>query len=144
MEEFETAVGEYPPTQTDRRRHGNTRTANPSRTRRVPHARLRVRRGQDDGLDDYPIYYAYWKEQLADPFAKDYSATVKGNGRAELMKKGANYQAVWMYVLHKLEDTVASTATKTRRTSGTRAGRSTPAPSWSGRLRAPPSRSAVC
>merc|ERR1712167_90468 len=52
----------------------------------------------------YPIYYAYWNDyNYADTFiTKDYSATVKGVGWAQLMKKGANYQAVWMYVLHNL------------------------------------------
>merc|ERR1719271_1828645 len=37
---------------------------------------------------------------------KDYSAISKDAGSNQLMKKGANYQAVWMYVLHELEDAI--------------------------------------
>ena len=56
-----------------------------------------------------PIYAGYWNDWAwADTFiTKDYSAIAKPSGWNQLMKKGANYQAVWMYVLHKLEDTVA-------------------------------------
>ena len=63
-----------------------------------------------------PIYTAYWAANgysateaafWADTFiTKDYSAIVKDIGRAELIEKGANYQAVWMYVLHELEDAI--------------------------------------
>ena len=60
------------------------------------------------GWTMYPVYYAYWDEyNYADTFiTKDYSATAKDAGVAELMKKGA-YQAVWMYVLHKLESAIS-------------------------------------
>merc|ERR1719271_495563 len=34
------------------------------------------------------------------------SAISKDAGSNQLMKKGANYQAVWMYVLHELEDAI--------------------------------------
>ena len=63
-----------------------------------------------------PIYTAYWTANgytaseaafWADTFiTKDYSATVRDAGVAELIKKGANYQAVWMYVIHELEDAI--------------------------------------
>jgi len=61
-----------------------------------------------------PIYTAYWAanglpqaETWADTFiTKDYSAIVKDVGWAELIQKGANYQAVWMYVIHELEDAI--------------------------------------
>ena len=63
-----------------------------------------------------PVYMAYWAANgysateaafWADTFiTKDYSAIVKDIGRAELIEKGANYQAVWMYVLHELEDAI--------------------------------------
>ncbi len=55
-----------------------------------------------------PIYAGYWNDWAwADTFiTKDYSATVKPSGWNQLMKKGANYQAVWMYVLHELEDAI--------------------------------------
>ena len=64
-----------------------------------------------------PIYTAYWA-------ANGYSATEaafwarhvhhegllrdrqRHRGWAELIEKGANYQAVWMYVLHELEDAI--------------------------------------
>ena len=43
----------------------------------------------------------------ADTFiTKDYSAISKDSGTNQLIKKGANYQAVWMYVLHELEDAI--------------------------------------
>ena len=60
------------------------------------------------GWTTYPIYYAYWDDyNYADTFiTKDYSATVKPSGWNQLIKKGANYQAVWMYVLHELEDAI--------------------------------------
>ena len=64
-----------------------------------------------------PVYTAYWAANgysateaafWADTFiTKDYSAISKDKGTAELIKKGANYQAVWMYVLHEFEDAVA-------------------------------------
>ena len=66
-----------------------------------------------------PIYTAYWADATkggytaaqaaiwADTFVrKDYSAIVQSAGSNQLMKKGANYQAVWMYVLHELEDAI--------------------------------------
>ena len=63
-----------------------------------------------------PIYTAYWTKNgmtaaeaaiWADTFVrKDYSAISKDAGSNQLMKKGANYQAVWMYVLHELEDAI--------------------------------------
>ena len=61
-----------------------------------------------------PIYTAYWAanglpqaETWANTFiTKDYSAIVKDVGWAELIQKGANYQAVWMYVIHELEDAI--------------------------------------
>merc|ERR1719271_1145907 len=63
-----------------------------------------------------PIYTAYWTANgmtaaeaavWADTFVrKDYSAISKDAGSNQLMKKGANYQAVWMYVLHELEDAI--------------------------------------
>ena len=55
-----------------------------------------------------PIYAGYWNDWAwADTFiTKDYSATVKPSGWNQLIKKGANYQAVWMYVLHELEDAI--------------------------------------
>ena len=37
---------------------------------------------------------------------RDYSAISKDSGTNQLIKKGANYQAVWMYVLHELEDAI--------------------------------------
>jgi len=59
--------------------------------------------------DMFPKYKAYWNDaNYADTFiTKDYSAISKDKGTAELIKKGANYQAVWMYVLHEFEDAVA-------------------------------------
>ena len=53
------------------------------------------------------IYAAYWDDsEWADTFiTKDYSAIVKNVGWALLIEKGA-YQAVWMTVLHELEDAV--------------------------------------
>jgi len=61
------------------------------------------------GWTTYPVYKAYYNDfNYADTFiTKDYSAIVKDVGRAELIQKGANYQAVWMYVLHEIEDAVA-------------------------------------
>mmetsp|Transcript_1033 Transcript_1033/g.2932 ORF Transcript_1033/g.2932 Transcript_1033/m.2932 type:complete len:540 (-) Transcript_1033:88-1707(-) len=54
-----------------------------------------------------PIYAGYWNDWAwADSFVTNTYTNVKDNGRAELMKKGANYQAVWMYVLHELEDAI--------------------------------------
>ena len=63
-----------------------------------------------------PIYTAYWTANgmtateaavWADTFiTKDYSAISKDSGTNQLIKKGANYQAVWMYVLHELEDAI--------------------------------------
>ena len=55
-----------------------------------------------------PIYAGYWNDWAwADTLiTKDYSATVKPSGWNQLIKKGANYQAVWMYVLHELEDAI--------------------------------------
>ena len=60
-----------------------------------------------------PIYTAYWAANgytaaeakvWADTFiTKDYSAISKDSGTYQLIKKGANGQAVWMYVLHMLE-----------------------------------------
>ncbi len=73
----------------------------------------------DNGWYDEPlpkIYKAYWTangmtaEQAnvwADTFiTKDYSTISKDSGTNQLIKKGANYQAVWMYVLHELEDAI--------------------------------------
>ena len=53
------------------------------------------------------IYAAYWDDsEWADTFiTTDYSAIVKNVGWALLIEKGA-YQAVWMTVLHELEDAV--------------------------------------
>ena len=58
------------------------------------------------GWTTYPIYYAYWNDyNYADTLiTKDYSAIVKDVGRAQLIQKGACYQAIWMYVLHQFED----------------------------------------
>jgi len=66
-----------------------------------------------------PIYTAYWADSTkggytaaqaaiwADTFVrKDYTSIVQSAGSNQLMKKGANYQAVWMYVLHELEDAI--------------------------------------
>merc|ERR1719271_988836 len=66
-----------------------------------------------------PIYTAYWADATmggytaaeaaiwADTFVrKDYTSIVQPAGSNQLMKKGANYQAVWMYVLHELEDAI--------------------------------------
>ena len=63
-----------------------------------------------------PIYTAYWTAngmtaaeaaKWADTFiTKDYSAISRDVGTNQLIKKGANYQAVWMYVLHELEDAI--------------------------------------
>jgi hypothetical protein len=63
-----------------------------------------------------PIYTAYWAAHgmtaaeaamWSDTFVrKDYSAISKPAGSNQLMKKGANYQTVWMYVLHELEDAI--------------------------------------
>ena len=63
-----------------------------------------------------PIYTAYWTAHgmtaaeaamWSDTFVrKDYSAISKPAGSNQLMKKGANYQTVWMYVLHELEDAI--------------------------------------
>ena len=66
-----------------------------------------------------PIYTAYWADATkggytaaeaaiwADTFVrKDYTSIVQSAGSNQLMKKGANYQAVWMYVLHELEDAI--------------------------------------
>jgi len=73
----------------------------------------------DSGWYNEPLpklYKAYWKAQgwtdaqanvWADTFiTKDYSAISKDSGTNQLIKKGANYQAVWMYVLHELEDAI--------------------------------------
>ena len=62
--------------------------------------------GKMTGWTTYPIYYAYWNDyNYADTFiTKDYSAIVKDVGRAQLIQKGACYQAIWMYVLHQFED----------------------------------------
>ena len=64
-----------------------------------------------------PIYTAYWTANgmtateaavWAIAFiTKDYSAISKDSGTNQLIKKGANYQAVWMYVLHELEDAIS-------------------------------------
>ena len=57
----------------------------------------------------YPkIYGNYWNDySYADTFiTKDYSNIVKDVGAAELIKKSASYQAIWMYVLHRLQDAV--------------------------------------
>ena len=74
------------------------------------------------GWTMYSIYYAYWNDyNYADTFiTKDYSATVKNAGVSQLIKKGASYQAVWMYVLHKLESAI----------SGCKAGDSNAVHSW--------------
>jgi len=74
------------------------------------------------GWTMYSIYYAYWNDyNYADTFiTKDYSATVKDAGASQLIKKGASYQAVWMYVLHKLESAI----------SGCKAGDSNAVHSW--------------
>jgi len=63
-----------------------------------------------------PIYTAYWTAngmtaaeaaKWADTFiTKDYSAISRDVGTNQLIKKGANYHAVWMYVLHELEDAI--------------------------------------
>ena len=63
-----------------------------------------------------PIYTAYWTkngmtateaQSWADTFiTKDYTSITKDAGWNQLIKKGANYQAVWMYVLHELEDAI--------------------------------------
>jgi len=72
-------------------------------------------------IDNYaeempPLYTAYWtangmsaaeaKEWAHTFITKDYSAIVQTAGSNQIMKKGANYQAVWMYVLHELEDAI--------------------------------------
>jgi hypothetical protein len=114
MEEFETAVGEYAANanwiddaMVIYKNGGNS--VKDSGAYRTLEGFATSGEAKMMGWTTYPIYYAYWNDyNYADTFiTKDYSATVKDNGRAELMKKGANYQAVWMYVLHKLEDTVA-------------------------------------
>ncbi len=114
MEEFETAVGEYAANAnwiddalSIYKNGGNS--VKDSGAYRTLEGFATSGEAKMMGWTTYPIYYAYWNDyNYADTFiTKDYSATVKDNGRAELMKKGANYQAVWMYVLHKLEDTVA-------------------------------------
>ena len=67
--------------------------------------------------DQLPLTYtAYWTANgmtaaeaamWADTFiTKDYSAIVKDVGWAQLIKKGANYQAVWMTVIHELTDAI--------------------------------------
>merc|ERR1719248_518960 len=46
-------------------------------------------------------------QSWADTFiTKDYTSITKDAGWNQLIKKGANYQAVWMYVLHELEDAI--------------------------------------
>ena len=65
-----------------------------------------------------PIYTAYWEDngysaeeaaRWAGTFiTKDYSAIAQPSGWNQLIKKGANYQAVWMYVLHELEDAIGA------------------------------------
>jgi len=90
------------------RKSDSIRTLKGFATKNYNTAKLRGTDGGKYGEQLPPIYACYWNDWTwADSFVTNSYSNVKDNGRAELMKKGANYQAVWMYVLHKLEDTVA-------------------------------------
>jgi len=58
----------------------------------------------------YNLYANYWKDPAyADTFVKSAyeDAAMDEKMKSELMKKGAAYQANWMYVLHEFEDAIA-------------------------------------
>ena len=111
MEEFETAVGEYAANanwiddaMVIYKNGGNS--VKDSGAYRTLEGFATSGEAKMMGWTTYPIYYAYWNDyNYADTFiTKDYSAIVKDVGRAQLIQKGACYQAIWMYVLHQFED----------------------------------------
>jgi len=89
------------------RKSDSIRTLKGFATKNYNTAKLRGTDGGKYGEQLPPIYACYWNDWTwADSFVTNSYSNVKDNGRAELMKKGANYQAVWMYVLHELEDAI--------------------------------------
>ena len=89
------------------RKSDSIRTLKGFATKDYSTAKLRGTDGGKYGEKLPPIYACYWNDwKWADSFVTNSYSNVKDNGRAELMKKGANYQAVWMYVLHELEDAI--------------------------------------
>ena len=89
------------------RKSDSIRTLKGFATKNYNTAKLRGTDGGNYGEQLPPIYACYWNDWTwADSFVTNSYSNVKDNGRAELMKKGANYQAVWMYVLHELEDAI--------------------------------------
>merc|ERR1719405_440962 len=61
----------------------------------------------------YPVYKAYYNDfNYADTFITNAATHTNANGdddqfRQQMIKKGAAYMAVWMYVLHEFEDAIA-------------------------------------
>merc|ERR1712193_305307 len=63
----------------------------------------------------YNVYKSYWNKdaKYADTYVRDAFEGLTGVGkrsvtmRSEIAKKGVAYQAVWMYVVHEYEDSVA-------------------------------------
>ena len=90
----------------------------------------------------YPVYKAYYNDfNYADTFITNAATHTNANGdddqfRQQMIKKGAAYMAVWMYVLHEFEDAIADctagdvTANDDSVHAATRAGRSTPVRKW--------------
>ena len=65
----------------------------------------------------YPVYKAYYNDfNYADTFITNAATHTNANGddsqfRQQMIKKGAAYMAVWMYVLHEFEDAIADCTT---------------------------------
>ena len=70
--------------------------------------------GQDKmtGWTTYPVYKAYYNDfNYADTFITNAASHTNTNAddqefREQMIKKGAAYMAVWMYVLHEFEDAI--------------------------------------
>ena len=65
----------------------------------------------------YPVYKAYYNDfNYADTFITNAATHTNANGdddqfRQQMIKKGAAYMAVWMYVLHEFEDAIKDCTT---------------------------------
>jgi len=75
--------------------------------------------GQDKmtGWTTYPVYKAYYNDfNYADTFITAAATHTNANAddqefREQMIKKGAAYMAVWMYVLHEFEDAIKDCTT---------------------------------
>merc|ERR1719155_254045 len=71
------------------------------------------------GWTTYPVYKAYYNDfNYADTFITNAATHTNANAddqefREQMIKKGAAYMAVWMYVLHEFEDAIKDCTTGT-------------------------------